>query len=94
MSNIEDIVVDYNRLGMMPITINSTGSVETFKDPTYEKFRDLEKRLMIMDLEILKLTNNVGDKQYKSILSMLASPDEKDQEMARLSILTLKTEVL
>ena len=64
---------------------------------TYSNLNDMsliQKDLLIHKLQTLKITKNIEEQQYKSILGMLASPDERDQEMARLSIRTLWDELL
>ena len=65
----------------------------SFRD-TEKEIDDLRKENQLMKLQILKLMKLIEDKQYKSILGMMASSDEKDQEMARLSIRTLYDENL
>jgi hypothetical protein len=54
----------------------------------------IEQDMRLLRLQTLKMTGKIEDSQYKSILGMLASPDERDLEMARLSIRTLWDEHL
>ena len=61
---------------------------------TLHEMNELRQDILILKLQNLKLAKLIEDKQYKSILSMLASPDERDKEMARLSIRTLYDEHL
>ena len=55
---------------------------------------NLKKSMQTLKLQTLKMTEKIDEDQYKSILGMLASTDERDLEMARLSIRTLWDEHL
>ena len=79
--------------------------IGTFYDPTQRgsyqfapdyatELQKVEKDIRLMKLQTLKITGKIEDAQYKSLLGMLASPDERDLEMARLSIRTLWDEHL
>jgi len=70
------------------------GNSLTFSPDYATELQKVEKDIRLMKLQTLKITGKIGDAQYKSLLGMLASPDERDLEMARLSIRTLWDEHL
>lgn len=72
--------------------------VKTFYNPNYQ-FTDTEvekvrQEMLIHKLQTLRLLKLIEDSQYKSLLGMLASPDERDKDMARDAIRTLVDDAL
>ena len=69
--------------------INTLADFSNYNYSNAENLAKVEKDIKLVKLQTLKMMEKIDDKQYKSILGMLASPDERDLEMARLSIRTL-----
>jgi hypothetical protein len=74
--------------------INTLADFSNYNYHNGLELENVKKEILTMKLQTLKITGKMEDQQYKNILGMLASTDEKDLEMARLSIRTLWDEQL
>lgn len=68
---------------------NDTNTFSSISTVSFEDLNKIRQEILIHKLQTLRLLKLIEDSQYKSLLGMLASPDERDKDMARDSIRTL-----